>query len=280
MGYNNIGHIILESQVKSEANIIGDNNGRLQGEGILQDLDAKNRNGRIYTAKDIDPDLNSDRIQKELIPTGNFRGEANHPLDKSVARQQVVDLTRAAVVYDKVWRDGNIIRGIFRGSNNELGDYFNKDLASGYKPSFSLRALGTIDNKDGNCYVRNIRIITYDWVILPSHQKAYTTGIITNQDNSKVKNESTLPSHLLTENASISTIVTECLIPIAIDNPQAMSYLKEESYNFQTILENFDVQSKSGILVDNGKRVLLTENTTGNSIVVNLEDYIVKQFLN
>ena len=44
-----------------------------------------------------------------------------------------------------------------------------------------------------------------------------------------------------------------------------MSYLKEESYNFQTILENFDVQSKSGILVDNGKRVLLTENTTGNS---------------
>lgn len=279
MRYNNIGHIILESEIKSEANIIGDTNGRLLAEGILQDLDAKNRNGRIYTAKDIDPDLNSDRIQKELIPTGNFRGEANHPLDKSVARQQVVDITRAGVVYSKVWREGNLIRGQFRGTNNDIGDYFNKDLAAGYKPSFSLRALGSIDNKDGNCYVRNIRIITYDWVILPSHQKAYTSGIVTNQDKASVKNESSLPSRLLTEDVNCSKVMTECLIPITINNESAMSYLKEESMNFQTILENFDVQSKSGILIDNGKRVMLTENATGNSIVVNLEDYIVKQFL-
>lgn len=275
MSYKNIGHIILESEVKSEANIIGDSNGRLLAEGILQDLDTKNRNGRTYTAKDIDPDLNSDRIQKELIPTGNMRGEANHPLDKSVARQQVVDILRAGVVYTKIWRDGNIIRGHYKGANNEIGDYFNKDLASGYKPSFSLRALGSIDSKDGNCYVRNIRIITYDWVILPSHQKAYTTGIITDD---KIKNESCLPMELLTENGSAG-VLTESLIPLAIDNEQAMGFIKEESANFKSILENFDIQSKSGILVDNGKRVMLTENTTGNSIVMNLEDYIVRQFM-
>lgn len=279
MGYNNIGHIILESEVKSEANIIGDSNGRLLAEGILQDLDAKNRNGRIYTAKDIDPDLNSDRIQKELIPTGNFRGEANHPLDKTVARQQVVDILRAGVVYSKVWRDGNLIKGHFRGTNNEIGDYFNKDLAAGYKPSFSLRALGTIDNKDGNCYVRNIRIITYDWVILPSHQKAYTTGIITDAGKATVKTESTLPEYLMSSDHNTSSIVTEAVIPIAISNESAMSFIKEESANFQAILENFDVLTKSGILIDNGKRVMLTENSTGNSIVVNLENYIVRQFL-
>ena len=58
-----------------------------------------------------------------------------------------------------------------------------------------------------------------------------------------------------------------------------MSFIKEESANFQAILENFDVLTKSGILIDNGKRVMLTENSTGNSIVVNLENYIVRQFL-
>lgn len=276
MDYKSIGHIILESEIKSEANIIGDSNGRLLAEGIMQDLDVKNRNGRIYVPKDIDPDLNSDRIQKELIPTGNMRGEANHPLDKSVARQQVVDLLRAGVVYTKLWRDGNIIRGHFKGANNEIGDYFNKDLASGYKPSFSLRALGSIDNKDGNCYVRNIRIITYDWVILPSHQKAYTTGIITDD---KVKTESTLPLNLLTSDGS-TNVVTESLIPLAIENEAAMGFIKEESANFKAILENFDVQAKSGMLIDNGKRVMLTENNTGNSVVVSLEDYIVRQFMN
>lgn len=276
MSYKNIGHIILEQEVKSEANIIGDTNGRLVGEGILQDLESQNRNGRYYTAKDIDPDLNSDRIQKELIPTGNMRGEANHPLDKSVQRQQVVDLLRAGVQYDKIWRDGNLIKGHFRGTNNEIGDYFNKDLASGYKPSFSLRALGSIDNKDGKNYVRNIRIITYDWVILPSHQKAYTTGLVT--DSSKVKTESTLPLNLLTQNGSVN-VVTEALIPLSINNSSAIGLIKEESQNFKSILESFDIQSKSGILIDNGKRVMLTENCTGNSIVVNLEDYIIKQFL-
>lgn len=276
MSYRNIGHIILESEIKSEANIIGDTNNRLVAEGILQDLDSQNRNGRIYTAKDIDPDLNSDRIQKELIPTGNMRGEANHPLDKSVQRQQVVDLLRAGVQYDKIWRDGNLIKGHFRGTNNEIGDYFNRDLAAGNKPSFSLRALGSIDNKDGKAYVRNIRIITYDWVILPSHQKAYTTGLIS--DPNKVKTESTLPISLLTENGSVN-VLTESLIPLSINNESAIGFVKEESANFQSILESFDIATKSGILIDNGKRVMLTENCTGNSIVVNLEDYIVKQFL-
>ena len=272
-----IGNIILESsQEVPEVTIVSEKNNKVTGTGIIQTIGDENRNGRIYELKDMKPEVEGDRIQKELIPTGNMRGEANHPLDKSVARQQVVDLLRAGVVYTKIWRDGNIIRGHFKGANNEIGDYFNKDLASGYKPSFSLRALGSIDNKDGNCYVRNIRIITYDWVILPSHQKAYTTGIITDD---KVKMESCLPLNLLTSDGS-TNVVTESLIPLAIENEAAMGFIKEESANFKAILENFDVQAKSGMLIDNGKRVMLTENNTGNSVVVSLEDYIVRQFMN
>lgn len=264
------GYIITENSIKSESSVIGDKNDRLFARGYLQDLDVVNRNTRIYTKEEMDPDLYSDRIQKELIPTGNMKGEANHPLDKSLARQQVVDIERSAVVYHKIWREGNLILGEYCGTNNSLGDYFNKDLASGYKPSFSLRALGSIETEGGKSYVRNIRIITYDWVILPSHKIAYTQKII---DNPSATTESSMPDELRTENASI---IQENTIPIM--DASALSFIKAESANIKSVLENFDVAYSTAQLINEGSSVALTD-PLGTTFVVNVEEYIKRQYM-
>lgn len=283
MNPNTIGYILTESSVNSETQVIGDDKGgRLFAEGIMQDLDVVNRNQRIYLPEDIDPDLNSARIQNELIPTGNMKGEANHPLDKSLARQQVVDLERTAVVYHKLWREGNIIKGQFCGTNNNFGDYFNRDLAAGYKPSFSLRALGSIENQGGKAYVKNIRIITYDWVILPSHQVAYTqklidrptTGVSTMiaTPSPQPTTESTMPESLR-EGASL---LTESTIPIL--NDQILGFVKSESNSIKSVLENFDLQYASAQLINEGASVAMTD-ALGTTFVVNIEDHIKNQFM-
>ena len=136
-----IANIIHESVTESESTIINESNGKIYATGIIQDLDAENRNGRIYQPKDMLPEVNGDRIQKELIPSGYMRGHAGHPASTELSIQSVIDPKICCVQYDKIWNDGNLIRANFHGTNNEYGRAFNADLAEGCKPAFSLRAL-------------------------------------------------------------------------------------------------------------------------------------------
>lgn len=263
---NTIGYILTEASCESETNLIGDRCDRIFAEAILQDLDAINRNRRIYLREDLEPDLMGERIQKELIPTGNFFGELNHPLDKSLARQQIVDLDRAAVVFHKVWIDGNIVRGQFCGTYNRCGDFINKNLAAGYKPSFSLRALGSIEQKDGKSYVKNIRVISYDVVTVPSHRKAYTQKLIDGPD--AIKEEQFLYDG--------ATTCTEQTIPIL--SSQKLDFIKTESANIHSLLENFDLSYNTAQLINEGTAVALTD-TYGSTFVVGVEDYVRRQYM-
>lgn len=270
---NTIGYILTESSCESESNIIGDRGDRIYAEGILQDLGAVNRNHRIYLREDIEPDLMGERIQKELIPTGNFVGEVGHPLDKSLARQQTVLIDRAGVLFTKVWIDGNIVKGHFCGEYNNYGDYFNRKLAAGYKPSFSLRALGSIEQKDGKSYVKNIRVISYDWVILPSHKKAYTQKLIDPSTAAEeAKNEALAPEGFYDD----ITVCTEQTIPIL--SSQKLDFIKTESANIHSLLENFDLSYNTAQLINEGTAVALTD-TYGSTFVVGVEDYVRRQYM-
>ena len=71
--------------------------------------------------------------------------------------------------------------GHFRGTNNEFGRSFNDDLKDGQRPSFSLRAVGSLVNENGRATVKRMQMITYDRVYFPSHSKAYTTKIVTTE---------------------------------------------------------------------------------------------------
>lgn len=270
---NTIGYILTESSCESESNIIGDRGDRIYAEGILQDLGTVNRNHRIYLREDIEPDLMGERIQKELIPTGNFVGEVGHPLDKSLARQQTVLIDRAGVLFTKVWIDGNIVKGHFCGEYNNYGDYFNRKLAAGYKPSFSLRALGSIEQKDGKSYVKNIRVISYDWVILPSHRKAYCQKLIDPSTAAEeAKNEALAPEGFYDD----ITVCTEQTIPIL--SSQKLDFIKTESANIHSLLENFDLSYNTAQLINEGTAVALTD-TYGSTFVVGVEDYVRRQYM-
>lgn len=260
-----IGSIILEGAITAEDSIITENNGkRVIAEGTLQDMDKENRNRRIYAKADLLPEINGPRMT-ELINAKSFFGEFGHPLSDDLVRQQTIDPKLTCVSFLKIWTEGNLVKGRFMGTNGQYGKEFDENLRDGIKPAFSLRALGSIENINGKAYVKNIRIITWDCVIYPSHRCAYTEKIVT---------ESAVDGTILQENKIIvpendpGTIITLK----ESDAKVVLNRLQRESANLSSVLETFDGNyDKISLLNEN---TALLSNKFGDKVQVNLEDHV------
>ena len=263
MAPDTIGYVIIETATTSEdimpAKIIEKRaDGRVLAERCLQEANMKNRNGRFYDSRDLFPELVAPR-QLELLRTGNMRGENGHPLSKDLVRQQTIDPNNCSVIFTKFWTDGDLVMGNFFGTYNALGEEFNKELMYGLSPSFSMRALGTIKNTNRGAEVKGVKLITYDRVIYPSHNKAYTHGVVSEGSN------------LLLEENDRGT-----LIPIT--NQSVIDYIKEESCNIKQIRESFDLLYDDIKLINNKSQVQLTDRA-GGVFIVNLENYIHNEII-
>lgn len=257
-----IGYIIHEAVTESETKIINENGSRVSAETILQDADTENRNGRCYRLTDLTREVNCPRT-KELIDAKELKCELSHPTDPSIIRQQVIDAKLCCARIDKIWMDGNFVKGIVRGTNNAYGQEFDLDLREGGKKAWSLRALGSILTEKGRNYVDNLRMITYDQVIYPSHKVAYTTKV-------------------LTESAGMGSdkiyVPNNEGIIIPITNESVISYIKSESANLKNVFNTFDTLCESIAVVNNGKDVRLVAKS-GDILMINLESYIQNEIM-
>ena len=267
---SSIGYIICESDIiPRHVNIKPKTiNGKLIGEGILQTANEKNRNGRFYPSESLFPQLTAPRTL-ELLNAGYLRAELGHPLSKDLARQSVIDDTKTCARFLKLWTEGDNIWGQFTATNNKYGEAFNADLAEGCMPAWSLRALGSIEQTRRGAEVKNIKLITWDQVIYPSHPGAYTQRLVTEM---AALNESAIIDMKEKNDATCEAMV----IPIT-DN-KVVRYLQSESANLKFVRECFDFMY-SGIQVnESGTRVMLTTNA-GETIVVNMENYIHNELM-
>lgn len=269
----NIGYVVIETATTvsdiEPAKIIRDNKsmGRVIAQGTLQEANEKNRNGRFYDSRDLFPQLTAPRTV-ELLKTGNLRAENGHPLSKELIRQQTIDPEKTVAIFLKLWTEGNFIKATFMGTNDARGEEFNKDLLCGFSPSWSLRALGTIQNTTRGAEVKGIKIITWDRVIYPSHPRAYTDGIISESAGIGVNNDS---------NVFLEQNDKGVLIPIT--NQSVINYIMSESANFKAIKESYDLLYDNIELINRGTQVKLTDRA-GGIFVVNLESYIHDEIMN
>lgn len=269
---NNLGYVIIETATTSDASDLPEtklikkrDDGRVLAEGVLQEANMKNRNGRWYDSRDLFPELIAPR-QQELLRTGNMRGENGHPLSKDLVRQQTIDPNNTVCIYTKFWTEGNFVMGQFFGTYNDKGEEFNTELENGMLPSFSLRALGTIQNTGRGAEVKGIKIITYDRVIYPSHDKAYTRGLV--QEGSLLVPEG---NNLVLEESDAGLV-------IPITNDEVINYINSQSLNIKQIRESFDLLYDDIKLVKNKSQVQLTDKA-GGIFVVNLESYIHNEIM-
>ena len=266
-----IGYIICESIAEPMETSLTPKmiNGKVVAEGILQTADERNRNGRYYSKEELFPQLTAPRTL-ELLEAGYLRAETGHPLSKDLQRQSTIDDTLTCAKFLKLWTEGNNVWAQFIGTNNQYGKAFNLDLLEGCKPAWSLRALGSIEQTRRGAEVRNLRLITWDQVIYPSHPGAYTQRLV---KESKVVTESGI---IVPENHN--DLIGESLIA-PITNQNVFTFLQAQSSNLKFVKECFDFVY-SGIQVDeSGTRVMLTTNE-GDTMVVNMESYIHNELMN
>jgi len=270
---DNIGYVVIETTpidpttvapIQITKKIDGD---RVLAQGILQEANMKNRNGRFYDSRDLFPELTSPRTI-ELLNSGNMKAENGHPISKDLARQQTIDPNNTVAVFQKFWTDGDFVMGTFMGDENELGASFDRELRKGRKPSWSLRALGNIKNTSRGAEVKNIRIITYDRVIYPSHDKAYTLGLVSEG-----------ASIITPDGSKLFLDERDRGMQIPIVNESVIKYIQSESANYKLFKEFFDLNYNEATLINNGKQVQLTDKA-GGIFIMNLEAYIHDEIMN
>ena len=263
-----VGSIILEGATTSEDAVIVDGGAskRVIAEGTLQDMDVENRNHRIYAKKDLEPEINGPRM-KELIAAKSFKGEMGHPLTNDIVRQQTIDPKLTCVNFLKVWTEGNLVKAQFKGTNNDLGEYFDQDLREGVKPAFSLRALGAIENVNGKAYVRGIKIICYDQVIYPSHPVAYADKIVS-ESAIESGNSVSASVKMIEEINDIGRIIHLS----KSDAQDVLNRLQRESASMDSILNTFEGLSDRIVVTEDNKLRLSTKY--GETLYLNLENHI------
>lgn len=145
----------------------------------MQEADAPNRNGRVYPKKVLETALASPYVQ-ERLRTNSFIGEANHPLDTSVQRQMSIDLRNAAFIIKEFWWEGNLLKARCETANTSVGNDMKGLIEQGVQVAFSLRAQGNVHTNPVTGLVEvesPLQICTYDWVLCPSHSKAFMEKI-------------------------------------------------------------------------------------------------------
>ena len=266
MNDRKIGSIILEGATTVEDTIVTSRGvgKKLIGEGTLQDMDVENRNRRIYAKADLVPEINGPRM-KELIKARSLLSEWGHPLSDDLVRQQTIDPKLCCCRFNKVWVEGNLIKGQFEATNTDYGRAFNEDLKEGVKPAFSLRALGSIENVNGKAYVKGIKVITWDTVVFPSHKAAYMDKIVS---ESAIDGTPLYCNKVVVPKNDPGTIITLK----ESDARTVISRLQRESANLDKIAETFEALMDNISLVN--ENTIMMTSRYGEKIYVNLENHI------
>ena len=271
-----VAYMINESTVPPDAvscDIVKKDKGFLIAESVLQVAEILNRNRRFYATEDLKKEIYGERI-KELVESGNLRMENGHPLDMNLARQQKIDPTLTCAIILKIWMEGPVVKAWVRGTNNEFGKEFNEDLKDGFKPSYSLRSLGSIKIENGRSRVCNLRMITYDRVIYPSYKMAYSERIITESTNSMYGGKSIQEAVAEKGNSLYMTEDDNFIAPIM--NEDVVKMILKESADVYTICNDFSPFYQSIKVNQEGTQVTMVTDDY-QTIIVPLSKFVQNQ---
>ena len=222
------GFLIIEgTSSNSLPNILEDQNRSIVFEAELQEAEVSNRNNRVYDRQSLWEALNSSMV-KEKIDRKTFYGEAGHPLTDDIKRQTYIDQTRISHIVNKVDFRGNKIFGIVETANTQCGSDMRGLIRQGSEVSFSMRGMGSVYKKEGSTtrITGNLMIISYDWVVFPSHPNSYMTR--------------KLSESMDINNDQIDKVITEGKI-IKFDMKDLYSYIVESSNQVKCLSESLNI---------------------------------------
>ena len=119
-------------------------------------------------------------------------------------------------------------------AGTDVGVGFAKDIIQGLKPAFSCRAIASMKLINGKPTVIVRRLITYDWVLYPSHKRAHMISSPKGVMKSiKAFTESTMDT--------VKDVVGDILIPLQ----EILESVGKTDVNTQMIMESFELTPES-----------------------------------
>jgi hypothetical protein len=230
----------------------------IQYDTILQTFNIKNRNNRIYPGKVMIPSLNSDHIL-ELEKKGSWCGEGGHPSTNEVQRLLTIDPLKISHKILSHTVDNNMCRGRIETLCNEIGINKARLILQGLEPAYSLRALAPLrTQQDGtNIVTGKAHVVTYDWVILPSHKEAY-------------RDESKPITKICKSIEDSGNSVKESAIQV--EESAIIDFIRMESVSVNTISNICEIASSHMSVSKDFKYAILKE--ANSTYIVDIEDHI------
>ena len=209
-------------------------------DSVLHTFDEINRNQRQYKADNIRKYLLTEKIQS-LLADNAFYGERDHPTQETEngkltpERIQAIWMPNRSHIIKRPKIIGDELQAhIETCAGTDVGVGFAKDIIQGLKPAFSCRAIASMKLINGKPTVIVRRLITYDWVLYPSHKRAHMISSPKGVMKSiKAFTESAVDS--------VKDVVGDVLIPLQ----EILESVGKTDVNTQMIMESFELTSES-----------------------------------
>lgn len=198
-----------------------------------------------------------------------------------MARQMYIDQTRISHIITDVWMEGSILYGIIESAQTQTGKDFKGLICQGSEVAFSMRGVGPVKETDKGYVVVDepLNILTWDWVIHPSHSMAYMEKVLTEDTINLLFGTNQFKLSEASDyqvNKIQSEILTEGLVN-PLETYQIKDYIVNASRNIKNISESlqFDISNINNIKInENRNTVDIYQNS--EILRVYLEDYLVE----
>jgi len=158
--------------------------------GKFQEADVRNGNGRMYPYKILMREVDN---YKKIVKERRALGELDHPDDS------VINLRNASHMVTDIWMQDKAVHGKVKVLDTPAGKTLRSLVDSGVKLGISSRALGSVNEQNGNNVVQDdLQLICFDFVSEPSTPNAFMMKEAKNLE-SNIFNQSDKINRLLNE---------------------------------------------------------------------------------
>jgi len=202
-------HFIMESTLFQEAEILRQTSNKARFKMILQTVDERNQNKRVYPRNVMEDGLDDCRARMKRRA---FYGELDHPFPQGnhefdTVRQTTVSLKEVSHIIVDYYFEGNKLIGELETCSTINGRNLLGLLTDRSGIGMSMRGMAELERRDGANYVKGpLLIIGYDAVSLPSHAAAVVDF-----------NEMKFEAKMITESVNQICVGGKCFLPNYFD---------------------------------------------------------------
>ena len=232
----------------------------------LQDFNVFNRNKRMYMGDAMVPSLNSEHVL-ELVENKTWFGEAGHPDSENPKRILTIDPKLISHRISSFTATHQGCTAVIETLCTRYGQEMTKLILQHMEPAFSLRALAPLVKKgDGSSIIKaKAHVVTYDWVILPSHKTAYRDK---SKPVQKVIQQISDDGNVIRTESALTPLQESVITDLVLT----------ESFNTKVISNVCEVSLNNAYLSKDLKNVIIKENS--ETYIVKIEDAVREEAAN